>query len=415
MQSVMDQSDTKVTGIDTLSEAGPKKVLLLISNLEYGGAQRQVIELANQLNSAGIETHVCCLSDYVPLKTALHEADARLHIITKKSKFDLSVVPRLRRLIDHLNADIVHAFLFDAEIAARLAGTLSGRVAIIGSERNADYIRKWRHTAALKLTHRCFDAVIANSHAGKRFQKKTLGISDERLFVVHNGVDVERFSPSDENRVRAELGIPEKNRIVGMFCSFKKQKNHAMYFRTARRVLDEGVPAVFLCVGGALHQGLQGSDDYRTRMDEIVKELHLTDTVMCLGNRDDIVDVYNACDVTVLTSEREGTPNVLLESMACGVPVVATDVADNAIVVPDAKVGHIVDYDDDKTMAKHLTKLLTDETHRQAMGTAARAWVEHEFSLEALRNKTLDVYRTVLKRKSSLQRKRSARRGNVGR
>lgn len=378
--------------------AGRMRVLLLISNLEYGGAQRQVVELANRLNAGGIEADVCCLSEYVPLVAALGDAASRLHVVAKRSKFDVTVVPRLRRLIRRLGVNIVHAFLFDAEIAGRLASAFRPEVIVIGSERNTDYTRKWRHTIALRLTGPCLDAIIANSEAGRRFQMRSLGIRPEKLFVVHNGVDVERFRPGNGRSIRASLGIAESAGVVGMFASFKRQKNHMMFFRVARRVLAVRPDCRFLCVGSELHGGLQASDDYREEMRKAVADLGLSDEVLTLGNRDDIAEVYRACDVTVLTSRREGTPNVLLESMACGVPVVATNVADNALIVPDGRAGYVVPLDDDAAMADRVLALLGDAAKRSTMGEHARSWVEREFSLDRLVEKTTLVYRILRQR-----------------
>ncbi len=375
------------------------RVVLVISNLEYGGAQRQVIELANQLNLAGGEAHVCCLSDYVPLAQCLDESARRLHIVAKRGKFDLTVVPRLARLLGKLRADIVHSFLLDAEIAARLAGLLNRRLAVIGSERNTDYKQKLRHTAALRLTGGCFDAIIANSHAGKRFQMRTLGIAPEKLFVVHNGVDAVRFAPRQAGELRRELNIADTAKVVGMFCSFKRQKNHPMYFRMAERVMATEPGTVFLCVGAALHAGLQGSDVYQAEMTAMADSMGLSGALRILGNRDDVVELYNLCDVTVLTSRREGTPNVLLESMACGVPVVATDVADNAVIVADGKVGYVVPYDDDAAMSERVAGLLRDDAHRSTMGSAARDWVSQKFSPAIMMDKTTAVYREILRRR----------------
>jgi glycosyltransferase involved in cell wall biosynthesis len=177
-----------------------------------------------------------------------------------------------------------------------------------------------------------------------------------------------------------------------------------MYFRMARQVLARIPGAAFLCVGGALHGGLQGSDAYEARMRGMVQEMGLRDRVRFVGNRDDLRPWYAACDVTVLTSRREGTPNVLLESMACGVPVVATDVADNALVVPDGRAGFVVPYDDDRAMAERVCALITQPDRRREMARQARAWVEREFSLARLAAKTSDVYREVLDRRRAVRR-----------
>ncbi len=373
----------------------PLRVALLISNLEYGGAQRQVVELANRLNEAGQDIHVCTLSDYVPLAAALGDADQRLHVVAKRGRFDFGVVLRLASVLRELRVDLIHAFLFDAEIAARLAGRLLGNVRVVGSERNSDYVRRWRHSAALRLTGRWCDLIVANSEAGRRFQMRTLGITEDRLRVVYNGVDTDRFRPGDGLGVRRELGLHAGTPLVGMFASFKTQKNHAMYFRAARRILDRVPGARFLCVGGALHGGLQASDDYHDRMMHLIDDLGLCEAMLCLGNRDDVVDVYRACDLTLLTSYREGTPNVLLESMACGVPVIATAAADNRIIVPEGRGGFVVEHDDDETMAARATTLLLDAEQRIAFGRAARAWIEERFSTACLAGNMEAVYRSL--------------------
>lgn len=376
------------------------RILFVISNLEYGGAQRQVLLLANRLHAQGIESHVCCLSDYVPLSADLEDAPRRLHVVKKRSKFDLSVVSRLADLLRQLDVNVVHSFLLDAEIASRLACRRMKQVAVIGSERNTDYRRKWHQTLALRLTQRRLDGVIANSNAGVRFQKRTLGIPDQKLFVVHNGVDVTRFAPGKSSKVRKELGIESDTGVVGMFASFKRQKNHLMLFRAAKRILESHPNTKFFCVGKELHGGLQASGQYMAQMKEAMGSMGLSDAVRLLGNRDDVADVYRACDVTVLTSRREGTPNVLLESMACGVPVVATDVADNALIVPHDRAGYVVELDDDESMAHHVSGLLGDDVKREQMGREARRWVETEFSVDALMRKTTAIYRQLLQRRT---------------
>lgn len=383
------------------SSSGPVRVLVVISNLEYGGAQRQVIELANQLDPARFDAHVCSLSDYTPLANLLADADRRLHVVRKTFKFDVTVVLRLARLMERLGIDIVHSFLFDAEIASRLAGRLSGIPIIVGSERNTDYHLKRRQLAAYRLTRGCVDLVIANSNAGADFNSRTLGFDRNRYRVVHNGVDVTRFRPGDGKEARVRLGIEEDERVVGIFASIKRQKNHLLFFRAAREILDRFPRARFLVVGDMLYAGMHGSDEYKVEVEKLVDELLVRDRCLFLGNRDDVELLYRACDVTVLPSLFEGTPNVLLESMACGVPVVASDVSDNAYIVPDGRAGRIVPIGDPKFLADRVCELLVDEERRREMGRAAREWVSGEFSTRALATKVGDIYLGLLETKRS--------------
>lgn len=372
------------------------RVLLVISNLEFGGAQRQVIELANQMAADGNVVDVCSLSTYVPLASSLHRSEQRLHVINKRFMFDAGVVPRLAALLRKGRYDVVHSFLFDAEIAVRLAGRLAGTPLVVGSERNTDYRLKKRQLIAYRLSRGCVDLVIANSSAGAAFNSRTLDQDPSMYRVVYNGVDTTTFAPADGRPVRRELGLDEHAPVVGMFASFKTQKNHPLLFAAARHVLERVPAARFLLVGDELYAGMHGSDEYKRRVDALVDELGIRASCMFLGNRSDVARLYPACDVTVLPSLFEGTPNVALESMACGVPVVATDVSDNAKVIPDGRVGFIVPLGDEKALADRLCRLLEDPVRRAAMGTAAREWAMSEFSTARLAEKTGAVYREGL-------------------
>lgn len=375
------------------------RLLFLISNLEYGGAQRQVVELANNLDPRRFVAHVCSLSAYMPLATSLRDVSSRLHVIPKHTKFDITVVPRLVTLLRRLRIDIVQSYLFDADIAARLAGRLALTRAVVGTERNTDYAIRRRHRIAYRLTHRGVDLIIANSHAGAAFSSRVLGYPPSFYRVVHNGVDLERFAPGSDTR--QELGIATDEPVVGMFASFKAQKNHPLAFQAARLLLDRLPRARFLFVGDMLFEGKHGSADYAHRMQRLVDDLGIRSSCLFLGNRLDVARFYRACDVTILPSLFEGAPNALLESMATAVPVIATSVADNAFIVPHGKVGFLIRPGDAAGLAEYLYRLLLDHPLRLGLGQAARAWVTEGFSTLALAQRTAQIYDELLARPST--------------
>jgi glycosyltransferase involved in cell wall biosynthesis len=309
---------------------------------------------------------------------------------------DFTVVPRLARLLRRLRADIVHSYLFSAEIAARLAGRFAGTPVIIGSERTTNYRLKKRNLWAYRLTRGCVDLIIANSNAGAAFNSRLLGHSPSLYRVVHNGVDTARFTAQDPRPIRHELGLEQDESVVGMFASFKPQKNHALLFAAFQRVAASWPRTRLLLVGDELVGGAHGADEYKSRMQALVDELGIRRHCLLLGNRGDVERLYPACDVTILSSLCEGTPNVLLESMACGVPVVATDVSDNRYVAPDGEVGYIVPLDDAAAMADRICRLLANKDLRQQLGKQARRWTEREFSIGQLAKKTEAVYLEAL-------------------
>src|SRR5215475_3704204 len=147
------RADFAWQNVDSLRFADHKRlqVMLVVSNLGYGGAERQVLALEQHLDRQRFAPHICILSSHAALATE-SELPVSLHVIAKRGRFDFTVVPRLAALLKRLRIDIVHAFLFDAEIAARLAGRLAGVRAVVGSERNSNYQRSGVQQAALRLT-----------------------------------------------------------------------------------------------------------------------------------------------------------------------------------------------------------------------------------------------------------------------
>jgi glycosyltransferase involved in cell wall biosynthesis len=198
--------------------------------------------------------------------------------------------------------------------------------------------------------------------------------------------------------MRDRLGIPTWSQVIGVFASFKPQKNHSMLLHAFRKVLDHRPDTQLLLVGDQLYGNMNGTKEYHGKLEALIEELGIRRRCAFLGNRDDVEYLYPACDVTALASLYEGTPNVLLESMACGVPVVATAVSDNAYVVPEGRAGHTVPMGDPDAFAARICDLLSNGAARSEMGVRARKWVEEEFSLTRLVEKTAAAYVKALER-----------------
>ena len=375
-------------------------LVLVVDDLGYGGAERQVIELANNLDKSRFNVHVCSLSEHLPLRDQLNILKTNLHVVERKFRFDFTVVLRLAHLLRKLKADIVHGYLFGAEIASRLAGSFAGTCAIIGSERNANRVEMEKsNILAYKLTQRWVDIIIANSNAGTESHRKIFGFPASNYRVVHNGVDVERFKPLDSKIIRDKFAIPDKCPVIGCFANFKKQKNHAMLFRAFRLVLDS-LPDTRLLVVGERPTDSRGKlDSYKNHLYHLIDDLGIRYRCIFMGHQSNTEQIYPVCNITALSSLHEGIPNVLLESMACGVPVVATNICDNKYIIKNGETGFLIDVGDERTMAERMKTLLIDTQLRQEMGQKARNWMIKEFSVKRLAEKMEAVYTELLNKK----------------
>lgn len=367
-------------------------VALVISNLEYGGAQRQVVALANNLDPDRFDVHVFSLSDYVPLRKDLTIPPVNYHEIRKRKKYDLSVVRRLRQQFLALGIDVVHTFLYDAEIAGRVAGWLARVPRVIGSERNSDYTIKRNQMLFYRLTKFMRHHCISNSRAGASFNGRMLGYAPDHYSVVRNCVDLDRFSPGEDDQLKSELAISPQKLVVGMFASFKHQKNQLLFLNGLRLVKKQGFDCHALFIGDILHGGAQDTGRYYEELRKSVAEFGLSEMCQFIGNRDDVERYYRVCDVTVLCSLFEGTPNVVLESMASGVPAIVTDVSDNALLIEDGQTGFVVPVGDPTRLAEKLIKCIEDRVLCQCLGRRARRAAEQRFSPDRLASDTAEVY-----------------------
>ena len=379
----------------------PISVCLLISSLEFGGAERQVVELIRSFDRKRVNPMVCSLSPEVPLASLLPGKDQELCIVERHGRFDVTTVFRAAAILRQRHIDVVHAFLPDAEIVARLAAPLAGVPVVIASERNADYVRPLLHTIALKATQPLFDVMVANTMAGKRFDMRSLGLSDSRIEVIHNGVNVDRFCPDRQAglALRSQLGIPTQDPLIGMVGSFKRQKGHDCFLRMAAQLKKSFPNATFLIAGAPVRVGFEAGNQYEIEIKQMAAALNLGKQCRFIGNQKDMKAVYNACDLTVLLSRREGTPNVVLESMACSVPVIVSDVADNSLIVQDGKTGFVVPREDSDRAATLAETMLRVPADRMRMGAAARQRVCEEFSVRKTADKLEALYARCLARK----------------
>ncbi|HWL95240.1 MAG TPA: glycosyltransferase [Phycisphaerae bacterium] len=376
-------------------------VALLTSSLERGGAERQVVELANALDPSIFRVVVISLSDENPLAHELHDANNRLIVLRKRRKFDLALVLRVARTLRRINASVVHSFMFDAEMVGRLAGRLARVPAVICSNRCPHLGRSKFKLWLSRATESCFDVIIANSWAGLEFERDTQGMDPARLCVVPNGVDTSRFAPRERAGSRRELGIPEDAVVFGMFAHFRGNKDPVTLLKAAVVILERNPSAYLVLVGASDGDGpLSLFGQCRAIAAEAPQ---VADRILFTGRRDDAARLYNMIDIKVLSTRFEGTPNVILEAMASGLPVVTTDVSDNRRIVLDGQSGFLVPPSDVDALANRMELLIRDEPLRRAMGVEGRSRAVSEFSTQALARRTAAVYFSVLRQKRGTQ------------
>src|ERR1700704_660112 len=364
-------------------------VLFIIDSFEQGGSERQAMQLLTQLHHSGhCRVHLACLQNRGSLRA---EADqlgiGEIHEYALNSFYDLNFVTQLRRLghfIREKEIDVVHTHCFYTNIFGMTGAFLAGVRGRVTSKGETDGFRtplqKRAERAAFRLSHR----VIANCLVVQN-QLIREGVSPSKIIQHYNGLDLERLkvrSGLTRTAALAEFGLPVERRYLSIVANLRNPvKDHPMLLRAAARVRTAVPAAGFAIAGeGELMEGLR----------ELAGQLGIQDDVFFIGRCNNVADLLFASDVGVLSSKAEGFANAILEYMAAGLPVVATDVGGAREAIVEGETGHIAASGDDEAMAARIIQVLKDDENARMMGARGKAIVSEKFSSEHHLQNTLE-------------------------
>jgi glycosyltransferase involved in cell wall biosynthesis len=376
------------------------RVLFLISDLGFHGAQKQVVEMSREMARRGHDVAIYTLNHDAPRARELEGTGVQVITDQKRLKLDPAVIWRLNKFIRRWKADIVHGFLYDGDIYARIAAVGTG-AAVLNSERSDNYtISRTQHLAHW-LTKGLVDGVVANSRSGSAFAQKLYGYPADHMHVVWNGMridDFERKGVSTQD-YRSEFFGPGAHKIACMIGHIKPAKDYPLALDTAAALVKMAPEWRVLFLGDQLstagqYQAGRDSDtsDYKRRVMEQYERLGIAGKVVFAGARSDAPAILAQCDVQLMTSCREGFPNVVLEGMVLGVPVVSTDYSDIRHILPRKE--QVVASRSPQELARAIIAVSND---RAAVVAEQKRWVRTHASIEKVTEELQRVYRRYIR------------------
>lgn len=304
-------------------------------SLDIGGTERQIVSLAKGLHQLGHEIAVMVFYANGVLEKELHESGIPVIDLRKSGRWDvLPFFMRAVRVVRKLKPDVIHGFLGTSNILTAFLKPIFPNARVVWGVRasNVDLNRyDWLSGMSYRIERqlsRFADLIICNSRAGLEYAS-THGYPRERMIVVPNGIDTERFKPdvATRDRIRAQWGVAENEILIGLVARLDPMKDHVTFFRAAAMLVRERPDVRFVCVG-------DGVGPYKNELYSLASELGLSGRLIWAGARQDMPAVYTALDIaTSSSSYGEGFSNAIAEAMACGVPCVVTDVGDSALIV----------------------------------------------------------------------------------
>lgn len=367
--------------------APPCPLALCITELDPGGAENALAQLVTRLDPAEWRPVVYCLGPETELAKWLREQGIPVECYGAASWRDLGAVCWLAKRLRRQRPQLLQSFLFHANIVGRFAGRLAGVPVILSGHRVAERERRlhlWLDRATRRLTdhHVCVSRGVAD-HVERR-----LGVDRQRFSVIPNGVERHTPRPDREARaLRANWNLPAECVVALAAGRLHPQKGFLTLLEAFSRLVPER-PELRLWIAG---EGPQ-----RRELERRINSAGLEGRVTLLGRREDLRELMEAADLFVLSSLWEGMPNVVLEAMAAGLPVAATDVEGIAELIENGRTGLVVTPGLPEPLAAAMSELTARPELRGAMGKAAQEHVMKNFTWEGAASAYARLYRDLL-------------------
>lgn len=363
----------------------PLKVVHIIPTLDQGGAEKQLCLLSTHLDRSRFDVHVVVLTHSGPREAELRQQGIPVHLIGKRSKFDPWAYRRLKLKLAELQPDIVHTWLFAANAYGRTAALANRVPVIIAGERCVDPWKQWWQLAIDRHLLRRTSAVVTNTSAVVDFYAQR-GLSTERFVVIPNAVEVptgRRLTAAD---VCQRLQLPPRKNVVLAIGRLWPQKGYPDLI-WAGELLRVACPDTWLVI--------IGDGPQRARLQHYRDQVRAEDAVRFVGQRTDAHELLSGASLLWNGSLYEGQSNTILEAMAWGIPVVATDIPGTRDLVVPEVTGCLYNPGDVATLTRSSVRLLEDPSLAGPMGTAARQRVQGEFSLQLMVQRHTELYQQL--------------------
>jgi glycosyltransferase involved in cell wall biosynthesis len=356
--------------------------MFVITGLGVGGAEAMLIKLLGQKSFADDEIMVVSLLGSGARSAEVIALGHQLeHLGISRSFCSWWRIFTLYRLIRTFKPDLIHSWMYHADLVAGIMGKLAGTHHIIWSIRQSNLAHNYNKRSTLLVVKACAllshfipSKILSNSTVARQSHIET-GYKADKINIIANGFDLERFAPKKSLRsaFRDRLNIAETTPLVGLVARFDPVKNHAGFFEAAQTIHTAMPDVRFVLAGTNI------TVENQTLM-AMIDKAGLQQQTYLLGAQNDIASIMNGIDVLLSSAHGEAFPNVLGEAMACGTPCVATDVGDCKTIIGD--MGGVVEAGDMPKLAKETIAILSLSIKERSMfSIAAHKHIKRHFEI----------------------------------
>lgn len=356
-----------------------------------GGAEKHVISLARGLRELGYDARIVTVFQEGVLADVVRAEAIPFECMGARRGWGVGTFLKIFRWLSANPVDILHTYLFGFHLYAGLPARLFKIPLVLSSRREIALWRRRRHEVVENLGNFFADRIVCCSRAVEAWTHKKEKLRPGQTATLYNGVDLNLFHPSETRTpVRKDLGIPEHAPLVGTVANFSFEKGYPYLLHAISEVFAQHPEAWFLFVGsGPLEEEIKAK----------CRQIPRSRQIVFAGYRFDIPDLLRAMNIFTLASVTEGFPNVVLEAMAMGKPVVATRVGGIPELVESGHDGLLVAAKDGHALARAILSLVRDPDRAWIIGRAAQEKIGKNFTREGMIRRYEAFYLSSLRKK----------------
>jgi glycosyltransferase involved in cell wall biosynthesis len=366
----------------------PRTILHLISRLSVGGVENQLLQLCRHYDRTQFSPLVCCIREKGEIGREIERAGVEVIALGRREvhQLDPSLILEIWRLLRARGVSILRTHQYEAGFYGRLAALFAGPPIIVSSFHNIYRRRKWHRERVNWLLSHLTDRIVAVSECVKSDILRYDSVPAAKVKVIYNGIDPHQFRGEvREEELKVALGFPPNARLLGTIGRMTPQKGHTLLlevFAALRRLMD-------------LKLVIVGDGPLRKSLEQRAAALGIGDDVCFPGARRDIYPLLRSMEVFVLPSLWEGMGTAVIEAMAAGRAVVASDIPPLREVVPSPELGTLVTPNDKDSLLQALGRLLADRELRERMGERAREYALSRFPIQRVVSEYQDLFAEI--------------------
>ena len=371
--------------ISTVSGGARPHIAQVVLWLGRGGLESMAIDLASNLAKRGFPSSVIALDEGGRHEDLPRMAGVDYHIVGRRSFRTLRYHADMRALLRRARVDVLHTHNLSPLVRVLPGAKLAGVKRIVHTEHGPAYMDdRLDLRRLLRLASHFVGRFVLVGNRLRPYYTERVGIPSDRMSVIPNGIDIERFVPGTPTAdARAALGLPP-GFVIGSAGRLTWEKNFTLLLRGVHAARRRGVD---------VHLALMGEGTQRAELEALAQSLGIRDSVTFLGWRTDTDHIFPLLDAYVVSSASEGLPLAVLEAMACGIPIVSTPVGELPLLLGDGTIGELYE-PEPEALADALVRTATNREQREQRGRAARAVATRRYSASAMVDAYVGAYVT---------------------